>query len=734
MAQNLVVQLLLKTGTFSTDLKTAKGQIQNFQKGCNTASKSLTAFGQGLGINVGTLAKFGGAVGAAVVAGKSFKAILDSSQTSSDAFEGAIAGCKGVIDSFTTAIATADFSAFKNGLWEVFDAAKAVQEALDQLGNTQIAYDYKTKQNMTKFQEAYNVFKDPEATTQMKEDAKNQMKEAVDAQFQYARTYSNSLYKTYVAQVVKKAGSNNLKPNNVTMAQFERAMNIDLGVEGDPEKVRQSIESQYKSYLAQLKEYGKNNLTAQEDLKKRYRDVIAIHAMLELMKDDELKGVAQLLGGMEDAKQAALSMEKTMNRAISSKTKTSTKSSTKEDKEQLQIEEGSLTFYENLLREKTAARDATVKDTEEWKKLNQEVLLYEQKIKDIKGLQEETNELVMFSVNWYKKGLAVAEERLNNLEIGSEEYIKQRREIELIKKALDYVENQYVINEAMRIDPPTIESLETILSYLRTLQRTLPVTSDAFKEVSAQISEFESKLNNLRGVNTPDLKTNKSQWSEYASTLSQVSNIASSLTSVLMDLTGAERDSASGWNAFMKGISTGVAVFQLMANVIDMVSKLTVTNASQQAAAAAEVATANTAEATAVVAAKQAEAAAAGGDAAAKGADAVAGIPIIGPALAVAAAASIAAAIIAAMASAKSAASGLKFANGGIVGGSSFTGDRVSANVNSGEMILNGAQQARLFRMANGSSEGRSQVEFHISGTDLVGVLNNQNRKNRIIR
>jgi hypothetical protein len=36
--------------------------------------------------------------------------------------------------------------------------------------------------------------------------------------------------------------------------------------------------------------------------------------------------------------------------------------------------------------------------------------------------------------------------------------------------------------------------------------------------------------------------------------------------------------------------------------------------------------------------------------------------------------------------------------------------------------------------MANGGLGGNNEVEFHISGTDLVGVLNNYNRKNRIIR
>jgi len=44
------------------------------------------------------------------------------------------------------------------------------------------------------------------------------------------------------------------------------------------------------------------------------------------------------------------------------------------------------------------------------------------------------------------------------------------------------------------------------------------------------------------------------------------------------------------------------------------------------------------------------------------------------------------------------------FANGGIVAGSNFIGDNVPALVNSGEMILNRSQQARLFELANNGS------------------------------
>lgn len=43
-----------------------------------------------------------------------------------------------------------------------------------------------------------------------------------------------------------------------------------------------------------------------------------------------------------------------------------------------------------------------------------------------------------------------------------------------------------------------------------------------------------------------------------------------------------------------------------------------------------------------------------------------------------------------------------KYETGGIVGGTSYTGDNVTARVNSGEMILNREQQARLFDIANG--------------------------------
>ena len=70
------------------------------------------------------------------------------------------------------------------------------------------------------------------------------------------------------------------------------------------------------------------------------------------------------------------------------------------------------------------------------------------------------------------------------------------------------------------------------------------------------------------------------------------------------------------------------------------------------------------------------------------------------------------------------------FAEGGIVGGTSYRGDKVYARLNSGEMVLNGRQQANLFNMINsGGLMGGGQVTFKIQGRELVGVLNNYNNK-----
>jgi hypothetical protein len=62
------------------------------------------------------------------------------------------------------------------------------------------------------------------------------------------------------------------------------------------------------------------------------------------------------------------------------------------------------------------------------------------------------------------------------------------------------------------------------------------------------------------------------------------------------------------------------------------------------------------------------------------------------------------------------------FAKGGLIGGNSFSGDKLFAPVNSGEVILNTGQQNALLRLANGGGSGY-MAETRIAGRDLAIVL-----------
>ena len=98
----------------------------------------------------------------------------------------------------------------------------------------------------------------------------------------------------------------------------------------------------------------------------------------------------------------------------------------------------------------------------------------------------------------------------------------------------------------------------------------------------------------------------------------------------------------------------------------------------------------------------------------------VAGIPLVGPMLAVGAVASILGLL-----------GGLpKFADGGIFAGLKG-GDRNLARLNGGEMIMTTPQQSKLWgAIKNGDFGGiGGKVEFEIKGKKLVGVLGNQSKR-----
>ena len=72
------------------------------------------------------------------------------------------------------------------------------------------------------------------------------------------------------------------------------------------------------------------------------------------------------------------------------------------------------------------------------------------------------------------------------------------------------------------------------------------------------------------------------------------------------------------------------------------------------------------------------------------------------------------------------------FEHGGIVGGNSTRGDRNIIRANTGELVLNKAQQGTLYRaIASGNLGGGGGGEWRVRGTDLIKVINNTQSKLR---
>ena len=230
--------------------------------------------------------------------------------------------------------------------------------------------------------------------------------------------------------------------------------------------------------------------------------------------------------------------------------------------------------------------------------------------------------------------------------------------------------------------------------------------------------------------------------------LCDIDNVVQSIDGVVgafQRLGDAFNDNASGWEKFMAVWNTLMSVMNAVVAVMTVVSAIQdIMNAKNaagngvvlaKAAGHSATATAQAAEAGTTTALAAAETAAIAPTmglykavkmlAAAQIFAAHSTIPFAGPALAtgyVTAMESLLAGLMA-------------FANGGIVGGSSFFGDHMLARVNSGEMILNKNQQKNLFdaidqNKLGGGGANNIVVTGKIRGKDLLLVQQNYNKLN----
>ena len=232
-------------------------------------------------------------------------------------------------------------------------------------------------------------------------------------------------------------------------------------------------------------------------------------------------------------------------------------------------------------------------------------------------------------------------------------------------------------------------------------------------EARKQIADLNKELEGLGAGLKPieidvDAKGFTRQMDKIKKAWSGVEGIGNGVESITSALSGEK----NAWEAVSGVVSGFIQVSEGVESVVEIVNLLVKASAAHTAVKTAEAAATGTsttasaadavgkaAEETAVlpvVAANKQATASFLELASASYFAAHASIPFVGFGIAASFAAS-AAAVTEAMGA-------LMFATGGIVPGNQTTGDKVAVRVNSGEMILNARQQARLFAIANGAA------------------------------
>lgn len=284
-----------------------------------------------------------------------------------------------------------------------------------------------------------------------------------------------------------------------------------------------------------------------------------------------------------------------------------------------------------------------------------------------------------------RQGIRIAIEKLKDEKLkiemeplpeGSIDYLNAQ--ISSLTKKLN-TETDEAVRQGIRTAIEKINKEKYKIELEATLGRLKPMDGDKFG-VSAKgrnaTEDIKSGYISVKGISSDAIKSNY----EYADSLGAIGSMMSSVSQLT-------NEGAASWLSYASNI------IQAVGQALPQLSALATKNASVAATGAAA---------------------------------SVSSIPVVGWVMAGTAVASV----IAAMANVP------KFANGGIVPGNLYSGDRVPAMVNSGEMILNRSQQGRLFDILNskGGVNGkdvRVTGEVVVSGEQMKILLDNTNRKLR---
>ena len=469
--------------------------------------------------------------------------------------------------------------------------------------------------------------------------------------------------------------------------------------------------------------------------------------------------IAIIEGMWDDAEREALAAEAAVSKLIKPSGGSGSGSGSgggNNKPDEIKIEAGSLAEAQKKVNELQAKLNAMSPDNEAFASTKAELAAAQKEVERIKALLEEAKGVEI--PEWDEGSLAEAQhfvtffqKELDNLDPASDEFnetleilrLWQQRVDEIRKKMGEITEESESVLDAYKRIEREADEINLSLSIGAIDEKT---AREAIRKLNEELQALGLTITVGLDIDAPDKKelektlsgtidTINDYFSKTASAFTAPVHAVNNVVSAFENMNEKMSDpDASAWEQFFSVFQVGESIIQGVSTVMSVLATvtelLTALKTKNAAASAAETAatTAETAASGANTAAKITEAAATGALAGAEAGSSVASVPYVGPILAIAAIAAVMAAIIGIIASAKG------FAEGGIVGGHSYTGDKILARVNSQELILTKEQQDAAWRQMNQINTVERQpvagsVTFKVHGTDLVGVLNNYSNK-----
>lgn len=627
-ASNLVVKLLLESGAFDKNIKTAKASIEGFEK----VGKNI----------VGTFGKVAGVLGIATTAYEVLQTAINSTVNGTKLFQTTLDVAKTSVDNFFYALSTGNFSTFRMGMDVVIAKAKEAKEALLDVQYSQMAGSYKVSELRGEYDTYAQKAKDPRLSPEERQYYAKKQEEIIVK----LEDYTNSQIKMLVEAVLQTASKDTLFSSDNVSLQLIEDLLTKVALQG-----RSGVLNEYSTKIQEyeniIEQLGGIRFTTEEweNFKKKVVQYTTGPAGVLGFDFTEYMTDGTKVGSWGKAFDNFI-YELFASKKIS---EGQLKSINKITQEYLPYVLG-----ESLLNNKSSEELKTLigfmqqigayrSQLAQWKQgTNENASLFTTTPNGSGG--GTTTTYHPNSVLGLKQAISDAEKIRDQIDPVADPFgfIAANLEVEKLKKRLEQTLALYPSND-VKLD--------------------LPDFSD---ESWYEPMDFE--------IIPVDEKTTENLFS-YSEALNSVASAMASISNVTSE-------GASAWLTWMANVITACAA---------------ASDAIKQ-----------------VVAAKAAEAAANAGAEATK----------TGPWGFLLAAGAIAT-VLAAFASIP------KFADGGIVNSPFTSGDKVLARVNGGEMILNKHQQSNLFNLLDGgaTTSGTKQVEFKISGKELVGVLNNYNNK-----